>query len=220
MVCGMVVAVLTGCMDPGKRFDEFLDRSGGSGGAPATDGGLPADGAAGDAMAVPDGMAPADSGPMSNVPDLTGMFYIAAAAVINPDTPLEFLARTRLTPNPDGRTAEIEVTLQPLRVADRMLSELTPEITRTATVNADLTFSIDFGVIMFAGEANPITGGDITASIIMQASIKSKDLFCGPVRGQVMAPTMFDLEGSTFAAQRVAPGTVGTALPPPLAACP
>lgn len=223
MVCGLVFVALTGCVDSNKRFDEFLDRAGAGGGAtPELDAAGPPDAPviAGDASPPADGMPAADGPTPSNVPDISGMFYIAAAAVINPDTPLEFLSRTRLTPNPDGRTAELEISVHPLRVADRMPSELASEIVRTTTVSADLTFEVDFGVIMFPGETNPITGGDITASIIMQGRILSRDFVCGPVDGQVMMPTMFDLDGSTFAAQRIAPGTVGAALPPPIAACP
>lgn len=50
------------------------------------------------------------------------------------------------------------------------------------------------------GDANPITGSDITAYLALQGVAVSLEEFCGTVTGMVIDPLPLDLVGSTFGA--------------------
>ncbi len=79
-----------------------------------------------------------------------------------------------------------------------------------------------FGSQMVAANANPITGTDIGVDLTLHGVTRSPDRLCGGVTGTLTpeASSALDLAGSTWAAIRIPPGTVGTALPAPDATCP
>ena len=52
--------------------------------------------------------------------------------------------------------------------------------------------------------ANPISGGDILATIVLDGRILSDDAWAGAVSGMATQPVAADLAGSTFGALRVA----------------
>jgi hypothetical protein len=56
---------------------------------------------------------------------------------------------------------------------------------------------------MVTGMANPITGGDIVATLTIEGAIQSEDLWCGTVDGMATSPISLPLAGSTFAATRI-----------------
>ena len=62
----------------------------------------------------------------------------------------------------------------------------------------DGSFSWDVGVLMIPGEANPITGSDIVASIQAEV-VPQGSPYCGSVDGEVMSPISAPLAGSTHA---------------------
>jgi hypothetical protein len=69
------------------------------------------------------------------------------------------------------------------------------------------------------GTANPITSNDLVVDIVMHGIIQSTDVWCGTITGMV---TNLDLvlDGSTFAAIRIEPGTAAADLPAPVSICP
>lgn len=139
--------------------------------------------------------------------DINGTFLLALSAVIAAEYPLQFYTTVTFVPTPEGGTVTLE--LQPL--------SLDPQTTTTprqpvgdaltvgpAMVNASGSFELPITEpVMVTGEANPITGSDIVATLNLSASIQSEDLFCGTVTGMVTSPLELDLVGSTFAAVRV-----------------
>jgi hypothetical protein len=61
----------------------------------------------------------------------------------------------------------------------------------------------DFGSIAIAGEANPISGTEITADITLLGQLLSDQLLCGEVEGSITAPIALDLTGSTWGSLRI-----------------
>ncbi len=217
----LALVCLLGCVDPDGKFNRFVNRTTDAARL-ERDAARPADaGPAPDAAPAAHDSVVADAPPASRVPNATGTMLLAAAVIINPDVPLQFLGRITVHPNADGVTATMDLAVRPLRVSDRMpLSG--PEISIAGVaVGADLRFSADMGDIAFPGEANPISGGNVAAHLVLKGRIVSPDLLCGDVEGMVNQPVSFDAAGSTFAFSRVPEGAVGAALPnPPRAACP
>jgi hypothetical protein len=69
------------------------------------------------------------------------------------------------------------------------------------------------------GDSNPIVKGNVatTNDGEQHGAIISTDLICGTLTGSA-GP--LPLDGSTFAAIRIAPGTIGDQLPTPVTGCP
>lgn len=139
--------------------------------------------------------------------DVNGDFLLALAAVIAPETPLQFYATVTFTPSTDG--GMLQMNLQPLSLD--VLATTVPRQPvgdslelQAVPVNATGGFELPITEpVMVTGMANPITGSDIVATLNLSGTIQSEDLFCGTVTGMVTAPLMLDLTGSTFAAVRV-----------------
>lgn len=138
--------------------------------------------------------------------DISGDFLLAVATTVDIDKPLQFIATNTVTLDPEGKQM-LKVSLQPLSleqgkvttprmpVGDPLVYENIPVV--------DGKFILDAGTVMVTGMANPITGSDIVASLIMNGNIMGEDLYCGGVTGDVMSPLMVSIEGSTFAAVRL-----------------
>lgn len=209
LLCSAAVAgfaMFWGCPDPQGRFDEFVERSpkgvGGSGGA----------------------------GP-SEVADLNGRFLLAASVTLNPGAPLLFDAKVTMTPGCPVGSCTISFEIQPLANAGSPnpgpcpapLTAAGPVIVvKDVPVEADGTFTATFSrqaVGTVSGCANPISGSDIEATLVLNASTRSEDLFCGQLEGSLFKPFTYDLAGSTFGAVRIdqAPDTAGVA---PVLKCP
>jgi hypothetical protein len=147
------------------------------------------------------------------VADVSGTFLFAVSAVLQPNTPLQFVSTQTFTPTPDGG-GTLDLSLQPLSLdvgSTTMPRQPVGEAIDIPQVPVapDGTFTIAFpDVVMVTGEANPITGSDIAAVLTLQGSIQSADFMCGTVTGMVMQPIMYDLMGSTFAAERTDPATL------------
>lgn len=65
-------------------------------------------------------------------------------------------------------------------------------------LDPDGSFTWDTGVILVPGEANPITGSDITGSFSVDVEPAGSP-YCGSVGGQVLSPIQVSLDGSTHA---------------------
>ncbi len=159
--------------------------------------------------------------PTSRLPSVSGPVLLAVSVIISPDTPLLFLGRADLSPNPGGRTGILSLHLSPLRASDRGVLAGADLVVEGIQVGEDLRFSADLGQVSLIGEANPISGGNIAAHLMLDGRIVSPDSICGNVLGMAMEPVSFDLAGSTFASTRVTEGVAPASLPnPPPLACP
>jgi len=149
------------------------------------------------------------SEPTTGAPELfgiTGEFLLAVGMSLDRDKPLQFIASSVVTMT-DG-APQLSICLQPLSLAQGKVT--TPRepvgdpLCFEGLAIVDGEFTIDMGVVMVTGMANPITGADIVASMIMAATIESDDFYCGAVTGEVLEPPVGDITGSTFAAVRLA----------------
>lgn len=193
--------LLIGCPDPEERFDEFTDRTadqrqggGGTGGGPA-----------------------------GGIADINGRFLLGIDTVIGPGKVLEFDTETILNfPCTDNCLLSLNIQpVVPSRPARSGCGDRGtphgPVITLTdVPVNPDGSFVADFGTQNVDGCANPISGSDITARLVLAGQIVDGNLYCGTVSGSVSRPLSANLAGSTFAAIRV----VGDQLPEPVGECP
>ena len=138
--------------------------------------------------------------------DISGDFLLAVATTVDIDKPLQFIATNTVTLEPGGKTM-LKVSLQPLSLEQGKVTIPRkpvgdPLVFENLEV-VDGKFTLDAGIVMVTGMANPITGSDIVASLIMSGNIMGEDLYCGSVTGDVMSPLMVSIEGSTFAAVRL-----------------
>lgn len=142
--------------------------------------------------------------------DVNGDFLFALAAVISTTTPLLFYTNVTFVENPDGTGGVMGLSMQPLSSA-----KCPPDMVdylevgeklelMDVPVDASGAFTIEIAEpVNVTGQANPITCGDIVATLNLQGSIQSENIICGNVTGMVTAPLALDLMGSTFAVERV-----------------
>lgn len=162
----------------------------------------------------------ATSDPTSDPPPhaLSGYYLFALALNILPETPLQWHA----TVGHNLLDGNASMMLQPLSLdvgattTPRMpvgdpLHFVTP-------LDPDGYFRLDLGYLYVMGAANPITGADIEATVVIEGTAMSRALWCGAASGSVTVPLDLDLTGSTFAFTPVYDGM----LPgdPVVAACP
>ena len=200
----LVAAGAAACVDPAKRLDEFSER--------VVDAAPRADGA-------------------GVLADISGEALLAISPSFMPEKLIRFI--TTATYAPDAVGATIDLTIQPViedaccdtsdacdpgdggnPIGDAIAIE-------DIAVSADGGFTFELTDATVVGEANPISCSDIVADFELFGIIRSTDLVCGDVDGMVKSPLAVGLAGSTFAAVRIEPGTVGDAnLPAPVAECP
>lgn len=184
-----VLAVLSlgGCPDPEAKFDEFLDNTKDDR----------------DFMPPPP-PPPPDLGPM--LPDISGTFLLAVSTVISADLPLQFIVTNTMKTNMDG-SVTLDSSLQPLALdLSSVTMPRTPVGDPLEFMNlpiVDGQFEIDAGTVMVTGMANPVTGSDIEATLLMKGQIEGVDFYCGSIEGDLVSPLMSTLKGSTFAAVRL-----------------
>lgn len=179
------LGLVTGCPDPEAKFDEFLDNT----------------------KDDRDFMPPPPPDVMPAEADISGDFLLAVSTIIAPDLPLQFIATNTITIDENGNTL-LGACLQPLSLDPGKVNTPRQPIGDPLCYSdlpiADGKFEIDAGVVMVTGMANPVTGGDIVASLKMVGTVIDEDFYCGEIEGEVMMPLMSPLAGSTFAAVRLA----------------
>ena len=186
--------LLGGCPDPDGKYDEFLERVGdGNGGV--------------EASCDPTVFHPID-----------GEFLMAIDTPLGRGNPLLF--RVTIETNLDGTgacpatgCAIVRFDAQPLvpfnranlNAACSASGEPVGDLIRITDIAVDGQgrFRADFGQQSVNGCANPITGRDIVATIVLEGLTASPDIFAGDARGIVSQPLQATLNGSTFAAVRI-----------------
>jgi hypothetical protein len=167
-----------------------------------------------------------DAMPLPMIPDVNGSYLMAIAPGFAPNKLLQFTG----TATYNSSTGTLDVVITPLRTADRTEASTGPITLTQATVNNAGEFSIvNANEVLIPGEANSVTGLDAHVDRLrVDGVIKCTDpsctatnRFCGFASGFVRDDGA-DLGNppSTFSAIRITPGTTGSALPPPEAACP
>jgi hypothetical protein len=209
---------LVGCPDPEASFDEFMtrravDAAAATGGQPAPGGaaGGEAGGGAGGGGGASGAGGAGGAGAMGCEAawDVSGQYLFSLSTFIRADRPMVFGAQVVFTPAAaptDDDAGTVELTLQPLYCK---AANPDPECTRenvgpplpkfTFKAGKDGKFRADLGQLTVAGDANPITGRDITATLILVGSLRDKEI-CGGVEGEVTSPIMSPLtpEDSRF----------------------
>ncbi len=186
------LVLIGGCPDPEAKFGEFIDNTEDER----------------DFMPPPEPDLPAVEA------DISGDFHLAISTIIAPDLPLQFVSTNVVSIDMAGNVT-MTSDLQPLALTQgKVTTPRTPVGEPLHYENlpiVDGSFEIDAGVVMVTGMANPVTGGDITATLKMNGTIISADFYCGTIEGDVMSPLMAPLAGSTFAAVRI-PGPMSLPL--------
>lgn len=189
------ISLLVGCVDAKKSYDDFASR------------------------VVDANTSMPDHAFFTSIPDVTGHFLLAAKPKgINAD--ILFVADYTLLANEDG-TAKLTYAASALTATDHTISAgppAAPQFSATDMhVSIDGTFNAPLSGTL-PGDANPvIANNSIVVDGVKHGQIMTTDLICGTLTGTA-GP--LSLDGSTFAAIRIAPGTVGTELPTPVDACP
>jgi hypothetical protein len=120
--------------------------------------------------------------------------------------PLQYLATVVQTPDDDG--ALLDISLQPLTldVGSTTTPRLpfgAPIVIDAVPVAADGSFTMNLDALAIDGQTNPITGSDAAAAdLVFDGQLVDDDSWCGTMDGELTAPLMLDLAGSTFAGSR------------------
>jgi hypothetical protein len=146
---------------------------------------------------------------------IDGDYFMALSAKVSRKKPLTFLAK--VTTTAAGDSIAVSMSIQPLLAADRR-TPVGPAIdVGPYPVAADGTMIAALPELTVAGEANPISGSQLTATITLEGRIcEPADFVCGPMSGNATEPLAIDLDGSTWTMQKV---TDPAMYPPALINC-
>ncbi|MEL6178079.1 MAG: hypothetical protein AAFS10_03955, partial [Myxococcota bacterium] len=142
--------------------------------------------------------------------DFSGEFFMAIKTSIGPTLPLFIQATVAVSED----LSTIDFVFQPLvndvtATGDPAPNPRTPvgdPVTLTGVpFNDNGTFTVQLDNISVAGEANPLTGREILANLMLTGLVASSDLFCGGISGDVVEPIAAPLDPaiSSFAAQKI-----------------
>lgn len=195
-----LLLVASGCPspDPEGKYDRFVDQTEDDRDLPETkmDFGAPV---------LPDFGSGGET-ETGGGPTFDGVYLVAVDTIVSYGLPLQFLGDVTAELDAAGN-GTISVTFQPLSLDPMSTTVPREEVGEAITIEGpveDYAFTLDFGQIMVTGAANPITGSDITATLSLVSQIRNEDAWCGTVTGMVESPIMVPLEGSYFAATRLA----------------
>ncbi len=156
-------------------------------------------------------------------PDSTGEFLLSVAPSIAPTALLQFIATVAI----DSSSAPnaIAMTLQPLCTQAQQCSlgqpVGSPYVLAGSTITAQCYFAMNITAMSIPGGANTISGSPFIANLSMAGDLQFPEFYCGTMDGTVsVGGTQVVIDGSTFAAIGIAPGTLGSNLPTPVATCP
>lgn len=197
VLVALLLPAALGCIDPDARYDAFIDRTEGMRGGQ-------------DAGMVEPG----------ERFDFGGQYLLALSTTLAPGEPILFACDVSVADDLET----LELSIQALTTdADAMPRAPTGDSLHTGAVPyaEDGSVSVDLGEVTVPGDANPISGSDIVATVAITATahMMTDELpmyFCGQVTGMVSVPLALDLAGSTLGAIE----TDSFADAEPLGACP
>lgn len=185
--------------DAQGKFDDYVDEA-----APKMDLGPPKE----DMPPVREDMGAPTSSETGAPPaiDISGTSLLAISTTVQPDLPLQFLST--VTQRVEGDKTVLDIELQPLSLEVQKVTvprmPVGTKLTFTGIELVDGKYTVDAGSTMVTGAANPITGSDITATLVLSATVVDADFVCGDVSGMVTEPLETTIDGSTFASVRLA----------------
>lgn len=138
---------------------------------------------------------------------IDGVYLVAVDTIVGPGLPLQFLGEVTAELDAMGN-GTITVEFQPLSLEQGSTTEPREEVGEAILIEGDVSgysFTLMFPEpTMVTGAANPLTGSDISANLALEGTIRSENAWCGGVVGDVLSPIQVPLEGSIFAATRLA----------------
>jgi hypothetical protein len=154
--------------------------------------------------------------------DINGTFLLGLNDTTFGSFVFRFIAQVTFTPVGEG--GMITWTLTPL---DRDTGEVVPPGTMIsvgpATVGQCADFRLTAATLNIPGRAS-VSSDATLSNVVLSGQILDTDRACGRVSGMVTTPAgvpnLESGDGTTFGIIRIAPGTVGAALPDPFIACP
>lgn len=177
------LAGATGCPDTEAKLSDFLDNT----------------------KAIRDIPPPKeDLGAM--LADVSGTFILGLDPSVNPGLPLQFIVTGTFTPSPTGGSLNLEMqplSLEPQQTTMPRLPVGDALIFNDIEVREDGSYDVDLGEVTVIGEANPITGSELVATLTMSGFIQDENFICGLVNGTLTSPAELSLDGSTFGAVRI-----------------
>jgi hypothetical protein len=185
-----------GCVDPQGRYDAFIERTADMRGQDAA------------------------MGATAERFDFSGQYLLGLSTTLAVGVPILF--DCNVTVAADLET--LDLSIQPLTTD----ADGTPRVPTGESVTAagvpyaeDGSFTADLGEVTVPGNANPISGADIVASVVITASAfpmtaELPTYFCGQVMGMVTVPLAVALAGSTIGAVQATSFTDAE----PLLSCP
>jgi len=159
---------------------------------------------------LPDASPPIDAEIVSNVPDITGRWFIAARPPLNEDRFFFYISTATYTPVTEN-TGTLDWESIPL---DFETLAVIPGYTYTTSdidVRSDGTMEIPM-VGTLPARNNSVTQSQVMIDAIIRGEVRTVDFLCGGLTGTAGSLT---LDGSTFGAQRI----VGDVLPTPIHRC-
>jgi hypothetical protein len=171
----------SGCVDPGGRFHDFEQRR----------------------AQRPDAGVEPDAGSCSVAPgSVTGLYELSLSAVIAPKKPILAIL-TVSTPSTNGGTG-LAFDAQPVSASDRKTPVGDVLHFGPFPIRADGGYDAALTNLRVTGAANPISGSDIVANVVLHGRLCGDgSFFCGTATGSVTAPLTVDLTGSTYTITRV-----------------
>ena len=138
---------------------------------------------------------------------LSGTFLLAIDTVVAPGLPFQFIAEVTTELN-DAGNGSATFDLQPLSLDVGSTDTPREEVGEPVVIGTQVAdggiFGLDLGVVTVTGAANPITGSDVTIDVELSGEARSQAAWCGTLVGDLTSPIDAALEGSTFAAVRLA----------------
>ena len=126
--------------------------------------------------------------------DASGEYMLAIDTTLSPGTPLLFFVNVAIDMEAEPKT--IEMVVRPISVEKMLIDEpLTPA---EVELSEDGLFELPFGEVDVTGAANPVSGSDIKANLTLVGQVRSTEVICGSLTGELIFPSQFNLEGSTI----------------------
>ena len=181
LVFSAFAVLLTGCPDPERELNAYLDR----------------------VEDRPD-MSVSVSG-CGEFSDPTGTYFVSVNTSISPGVPLLFEGQFSVDTSVEPKTAQL--TLIPLTTTDITPIEDLPDragdspvVSPTVPIDNEGKFEMELGTVIVTGLANPVSGSEIEANLTIQGQIQTSEFICGTVTGDSpkrIRPRRFDVHDET-----------------------
>lgn len=136
-----------------------------------------------------------------------GAFLLAISTPLAPDLPLQFIVYVTMPTDHIGTLEVSGVRSLSLEIGSVTAPREPIGLNHTwddAKVYHYYFDDLSTGLLPIPGDANPITGEAVELDATLTGTVKSRNLLCGVVFGEILKPSQQSLVGSTFAARRVA----------------